>query len=152
MAGEDWQLDSGYDFAGMAERAAAERNAPTGQTGASSGRLYVSRPQRVEAVHWTGDNWSEVLAFGVPGAKTASTAPERGDLPSAPATAGALREWTGLPLQLLAGKDGAQGWVPVPIGHWIVRNPGDNSDMWPVDPDYFAAKYERDLPKQGWGV
>lgn len=41
-----------------------------------------------------------------------------------------------------AGKDGAQGWVPVPLGHWIVRQPGDLSDHWPVDPDYFARKYE----------
>lgn len=41
-----------------------------------------------------------------------------------------------------AGADGAQGWVPVPVGHWIVRAPGDYTDHWPVDPDYFAAKYE----------
>lgn len=41
-----------------------------------------------------------------------------------------------------AGKDGKQGWVPVPLGHWIVRQPGDFTDHWPVDPDYFDAKYE----------
>lgn len=45
-------------------------------------------------------------------------------------------------LLLLAGKDGAQEWVPVPSGHWLVCQPGDPSDIWPVDPDYFAAKYE----------
>lgn len=41
-----------------------------------------------------------------------------------------------------AGKDGAQGWVPLPLGHWVVRQPGELSDHWPVDPDYFVAKYE----------
>ena len=45
-------------------------------------------------------------------------------------------------LLMLAGKDGAQGWVPLPLGHWVVRQPGDLSDHWPVDPDYFAGKYE----------
>lgn len=104
--------------------------------------LYQSKPQQVEAVQWTGDNWAEVMAFGVvPGdpskvAKVASTAP------TLPASADELREHDFLPLQLLAGKDGAQEWVPVPIGHWLVRQPGDLSDIWPVDPDYFAAKYE----------
>lgn len=51
------------------------------------------------------------------------------------------------PVFLKAGKDGAQGWVPVPAGHWIVRNPGDHSDYWPVDPDYFAAKYVPQIQK-----
>ena len=41
-----------------------------------------------------------------------------------------------------AGKDGAQGWVPVPLGHWAVRQSGDLTDHWPVDPAYFAGKYE----------
>lgn len=45
-------------------------------------------------------------------------------------------------VELLAGKDGAQGWVPVPEGHLIVRNPGDATDLWPVEADYFARKYE----------
>lgn len=45
-------------------------------------------------------------------------------------------------LELLAGKDGAQGWVPVPVGHWIVRNPGDLSDVWPVDAEFFARTYD----------
>jgi hypothetical protein len=32
--------------------------------------------------------------------------------------------------------------VPVPVGHWLVHQPGDLSDIWPVDPHYFEAKYE----------
>lgn len=47
-------------------------------------------------------------------------------------------------LFLLTGVDGAQEWVPVPVGHWIVHPPGDTTDIWPVDDAYFQAKYERD--------
>lgn len=49
---------------------------------------------------------------------------------------------TGVGVELLAGKDGAQGWVPVPDGHMIVRNPGDASDLWPVERTFFDRKYE----------
>ena len=42
---------------------------------------------------------------------------------------------------LMAGVDGAQGMVPVPIGHWVVK--GGPNDFWPVDPAYFAENYER---------
>lgn len=95
---------------------------------------FRSKPSEIEAVQWRGDNWEEVHAFASPDgdARTASTA-VRLDPDSV---------YAGHPLQLLAGKDGAQDWVPVPVGHWIVRQPGDLSDHWPVDPDYFAGKYE----------
>ena len=83
--------------------------------------LYRSRPQLIEAVQWTGDNWIAVYDF----------AGEKVDRP------------TDRKLVLLAGKDGAQEWVPVPVGHWLVHAPGDLSDIWPVAPDYFAAKYEK---------
>lgn len=80
---------------------------------------YRSRPQEVEAIQWRGDNHFEIGTFG------------------------AAVIWNdGQGLRLLAGKDGAQDFVPVPEGHWIVRAAGDLSDHWPVDPDYFAAKYE----------
>jgi hypothetical protein len=81
---------------------------------------YRSKPSEIEAVQWTGDNLGTILKFDAP---IRSRAPERG-------------------LELRAGANGAQGWVPVPIGHWIVRNPGDLTDHWPVEPDYFARKYE----------
>lgn len=80
-------------------------------------------------MRWYGDNWREVYDFV--GEKASATAHN----PGPEATAGP-------PLQLLAGKDGAQGWVSVPVGHWIVRMPGDPSDYWPVEADYFASKYE----------
>ena len=87
----------------------------------TSAALYRSKPQHVEAVQWTGDNAPEVRAV----------LPEKVRVPADGH------------LLLLAGKDGAQEWVPVPVGHWLVHQPGDLSDVWPVDPDYFAAKYER---------
>jgi hypothetical protein len=82
---------------------------------------FVSRPQEVEAVQWTGT--------------AASFAEAVTDLP------GKVRSRGLNDLSLLAGKDGAQEWVPVPIGHWLVHMPGDLTDVWPVDSDYFAAKY-----------
>lgn len=44
------------------------------------------------------------------------------------------------PLRLRAGKGGAQGWVDVPLGHWIAKAAED--DFYPIDPDVFAATYE----------
>lgn len=83
--------------------------------------LYRSKPSEVEACQWRGDNLEEVESFGVK-----------------------FRYRCGYdnPLRIKAGKDGAQGNVPVPVGHWIVRQPGDLAHHWPVDPDYFANKYE----------
>ena len=81
--------------------------------------LYESVPQVVEAVQWTGRNMSE-LGNDHLGGKIAVFVNS---------------------FKLLAGKDGAQGWVPLPVGYWIVWRPGDLSDLWPVDPDIFASKY-----------
>lgn len=86
--------------------------------------LYRSKPQEVEAVQWTGENGRELIA-AFDGKVTVET---RGD-----------GEYFCL---LLAGKDGAQQWVPVPIGHWLVHQPGDLSDIWPVEDGYFQVKYE----------
>jgi len=81
---------------------------------------YRSKPQEVEAIQWTGDNLDEIEAFGVKFRYSVL--------------------WQE-PFMFKAGKDGAQGYVDVPAGYWIVRQPGDLSDHWPVDPDYFAEKY-----------
>jgi hypothetical protein len=82
-------------------------------------KQYQSRPSTIEAVQHTGDfaALEEVALHKV-----------------------RIDPATGM-LELRAGMDGAQGWVPVPTGHWIVRNPGDANDLWPVDPEYFANKY-----------
>lgn len=97
--------------------------------------LYRSKPTLVEAIQWTGDNWDEIWAIG-PAEKIASTTPP------ANSTSEQIREHNGLPLQLKAGVDGCQGWVDVPVGHWLVRAVGDDSDIWPVADEYFRAKYE----------
>ncbi len=49
-------------------------------------------------------------------------------------------------LELLAGVDGAQGWVKVPRGHWLVRSPGDPSDVWPVEEEVLERRYEEVAP------
>jgi hypothetical protein len=105
---------------------------------------YVSRPQTVEAIQygpeWTPQLVGQVAEFIAGRPLTVAEAAEYvlPDMESDPPEFG-----TAL---ILAGKDGAQGWVPVPLGHWIVRSAGDFTDHWPVDPDYFAAKYE---PEEG---
>ena len=85
--------------------------------------IYQSRPQFVEAIQHTGD--FAALEEFAPGKVTINVG------------SGSL--------MLLAGKEGAQGWVPVPLSHWLVHQPGDLTDIWPVEADYFAAKY--DLPE-----
>jgi hypothetical protein len=87
--------------------------------------LYLSRPQYVEAVQWTGT--SDSLLAIVEAQLGGHVLPP---------------EHEGGSLMLRAGKDGAQEWVPVPVGHWIVHQPGDISDVWPVEDAYFRAKYE----------
>lgn len=100
---------------GMTEVTPDARNLP---------RRFRSKPQEVEAIQWTGERVipTEIVDF-----------------------CGDKIKWSLVDgrevVHLLAGKDGAQGWVPLPDDHWIVRNPGDESHYWPVDPDYFRVKY-----------
>ena len=86
---------------------------------------YRKKPGIIESVQWTGDNWKEVKYFA--GAKV-RIATESGG------------RWADI--DLLACVNGAQGFVPVPRGHWIVRNPGDDSDYWPVESAYMVKNYE----------
>lgn len=86
-------------------------------------RLFRSKPSTIEAVRWTGDDDSLAALRATFGSKTSYERDQRG-------------------LLILAGVQGAQEWVPVPVGHWVVRQPGDNSDLWPVEHAYFEAKYE----------
>jgi hypothetical protein len=81
---------------------------------------YVGRPKQVEAVQWNGDkeSFEELLEARMP------------------------VEIDDDVLYLWSGKDGAQGWVPVPVGSWVVRLLGEERDHWPVDPDFFDAEYE----------
>lgn len=85
--------------------------------------LYRSKPSAIYAVQWTGDNLKEIEDFGVKFRYS-------------------VERHRPVHLRIKAGKDGAQGYVPVPVGHWIVRRAGSLSNHWPVDPDYFASKCE----------
>ena len=90
---------------------------------------YVSKPQEVEAVQWNG----------------ARDADDDGGLDAFFGSAFREHIRFGWPLtnscEIMTGKNGAQGWVPVPVGHWIVKG-GDPQHFWPCDPDTFADRYE----------
>lgn len=93
---------------------------------------YRSKPSEVEAVQWVGTDWTPVESF-------------YSNWHELRKFASGKVEWEGSfneQMKLRAGKDGAQGWVVVPKGHWIVRSPGDPSDYWPVEDSYFRTKYE----------
>lgn len=87
-------------------------------------RRYCSRPQEVLAVQWTGENPEEVGALAPLRFQSVEADGEHGPL-----------AW------LMAGRDGVQDWVPVPVGHYVVRSVDDVRDFWPVDPAYFERKY-----------
>lgn len=90
--------------------------------------LFQSRPQIVEAIQWTGDNAEAI--FAAVGADKVYIEEYFG-------------EWGSIEykLRLEAGVDGVQGYVDVPVGHWLVHPPGDLSDVWPVEDEYFRNKY-----------
>ena len=87
---------------------------------------YRSKPSEIEAIQCLDLNSEKVIEFmgGTDAIRFVSDE----------------KDW--YKVELLAGTNGAQGWVPVPFGHWIVRQPGDLTDHWPVDPEYFDRKYE----------
>ena len=82
--------------------------------------LYESVSQLAEAVQWTGENLDAVFN-------------------ALHASVRWRHDRYGNHLYLHCG---VIGWVPVPVGHWIVHKPGDLTDLWPVDPDIFASKYQ----------
>jgi hypothetical protein len=91
---------------------------------------FRSKPTTIEAIHWDGENFWDPVKWGEGKVRFYPRAGD--DHPEG--------------LTLLAGKDGAQEWVPVPVGHWLVCQPDDKSDIWPVEATYFAAKYEPLVP------
>lgn len=94
---------------------------------------YRNKPSEIEAVQWKGNNFATIVAF------FEGSTEERGE------QIFRWLDWGGQynsRLQVRAGVDGAQGWVDVPRGHWVVRNPGDHGDYWPVEEKYFDRKYE----------
>lgn len=92
---------------------------------------FRSRPSSIDAIRWNGQNFDAVRQW------LGTTHDEQIKAKLAPSEDGSRYD-----LKLLAGKHGAQEYVPVPVGHWVVSQPGDRSDVWPVDHDYFITKYE----------
>lgn len=99
--------------------------------------LFRSRPQVVEAIQWTDTThvhdirvWASDPAFSLHESKVRYRAAGFDVIGEPPL------------LEVKAGVDGVQGWVPVPLGHFLVRRPGDWSDIWPVEENYFKSKYE----------
>lgn len=92
-------------------------------------KRFRSRPSTVLAVRWDGtyDSRDQIKEF----------VPEN-------RIAWALTPSGRLSLELVAGVNGAQGWVFVPIGEWVVRPVDSDEDFWPVEDAYFRAKYEED--------
>ena len=84
---------------------------------------FISKPTTVEAIQWDG----------------ASSTVDRMLDANMPVRV----LWNGqrTDLTLLAGVDGAQGRVPVPLGHWVVRAESVLNDHWPVEAEYFRDKY-----------
>ena len=91
--------------------------------------LYVKKAgQRVWAVRWHGDPDSLKSIVGL------------GAHFEAPEGTLTLSD-DGSPGKLLAGVNGEQGWVEVPIGSWVLK--GGANDYWPVANDVFEQTYER---------
>lgn len=82
---------------------------------------YRKKPLVVEAVHFTGDNQREVLAFAFPGMSE-----------DALEVAQTMR----LPVVI----ETLEGDMTASPGDWIVR--GIKGECWPIKPDIFAATYE----------
>lgn len=102
---------------------------------------FRSKPQEVEAIQY-GPEWKPELVRAVAEFIADMSLGTEHELVTYVRPDGLWDPPDEPTIQIWAGKNGAQGWVPVPLGHWIVRNPGDLTDHWPVDPDYFASKYE----------
>lgn len=91
---------------------------------------YVSKPTIVEAIQWCGTYESFMACHRFC----------KDDSPFG----SKVRVDDDGTMELLAGVNGAQGWVVVPTDHMLVKNPADNTDIWPVDPHAFSAKYDRE--------
>lgn len=90
--------------------------------------LYISKPTHVEALQWTDTDDDVEALWEHTNGKIEVRFSDAGERL----------------LYVVAGVNGVQELVPVPVGHWVVRPPGDTTDIWPVEDAYFQAKYEID--------
>ena len=103
---------------------------------------YVSRPRHVEAVYWDGTD----VVLDALQAKGCRWRKERlgvmeasrfGDCRSAVGATAPLEH-----LQILAGVEGAQGYVDVPQGSYILYSDTPMPHFWPCDKLMFEYKYQ----------
>lgn len=94
---------------------------------------YRGKPAIIEACRWTGDNFQEIKDFVWSESLTQSRVrlDEAGEL------------------KLLAGVEGASGYVNVPVGDWVARADENYSDHWPIEADYFSEKYSPLRQREG---
>jgi hypothetical protein len=84
-------------------------------------QTYVSQPTEVRAIYWDGTD----------------------DVLDALTNCGCEYELDGIQLLTIkAGVKGAQGWVPVEVGHYILCSEEPELHFWPVDKAVFERKYE----------
>jgi hypothetical protein len=88
---------------------------------------YRKRPVEIDAIHWAGDDWASVTAF------CGEAFWNRASVVGAP---WAHEDHEGLVVWNKLEKT----WIPVPVGHWIVR--GVAGEIYPVAPDVFEQTYE----------
>lgn len=89
---------------------------------------FRSLPSEIDAIRWNGLNFGEVREW-------------LGKTHNEQTKAKLQPNVDGYDLLILAGVDGASGYVDVPVGHWVASNPGDRSDVWPLDHGRMLAKY-----------
>lgn len=103
---------------------------------------YRSKPSVIEAIQY-GPEWEPGLVQRVAEFIAGHPLANDGEIVDYVRPDGAWDPPDGdVTIRIQAGADGAQGWVTVPLGHWIVRSVGDRTDHWPVEPSYFEAKYD----------
>jgi len=78
-------------------------------------KTYQSRPVRIEAMQWTGDNFDEL--FGWIGYEI-------------------VRKPDGLRLFVAAN----DRWLPLTVGEWVAK---DRHGFYPIKDDVFTEKYEQ---------
>lgn len=95
----------------------AERFSPTPGT-----RRFRRKPSVIDAVHWDGTDGA-LDAIKAMGAKFR------------PSVEGATATYV-VTHELLCGVDGVQGYVPVPVHHWVAK--AAPNDFYPIAPEAMA--------------
>ena len=82
--------------------------------------IFTSIPHTIDAMQWTGDNIDELMEWAGPQIVNYPT------------------DQTPKNLSVMTTDDVE---VPVPVGHYVVREPLKSNRFYPVDPEVMARKY-----------